>query len=204
MKVICFWRSMTTSASYQVRIITRRNRGENRARASSDCLSMECMRVTEESTCGGALRSLVVSSFQHQVPEPRRDPKIYVGKVMVNHVMRAQPAIPAKLKLKTVQDMVKNAVHDESQKYAGRDTQHVMGLYELRGHVPQSAENCGHYEPWHRDQDLRRLVMDQVSGMRGRTSFMINPSVEGVFDERPGDQPRQESETHQPGPAAQN
>src|SRR6478672_2985780 len=118
MKVICFWRSMTTKASYHVRIITRRNRGENRARASSDCLSMECLRVTEESACGGAPRSVVVRSFQHQVPEPRRDAKIYVGKVMVNHVMRAQPAIPAKLKFETMQDMVKDAIHDEAQKYA--------------------------------------------------------------------------------------
>jgi len=123
---------------------------------------------------------------------------------MVNHVMRAQPAIPAKLKLETMQDMVKDAVHDEAQEYAGGDAQHVMGLYELRGHVPESAENCGHHEPWHRDQDLGRLVMDHVSGMRGRASFMINPSVEGIFDERPGNQPRQESESHQPGPAAQN
>src|SRR4051812_14511269 len=46
--------------------------------------------------------------------------------------------------------------------------------------------------------------MDHVSGMRGRASFMINPSVEGIFDKRPRNQPSQESESHQPGPAAQN
>ena len=56
----------------------------------------------------------MVSSFQHQVPEARRYAKIYVRKVMVNYVVRTESPIPAKLKLKAVQYMVKDAVDNKS------------------------------------------------------------------------------------------
>ena len=53
-------------------------------------------------------------SFQHQIPEARRDAEIYVREVMMNDMMRAQPAIPAKLKFNTVKHVVKDAVDDET------------------------------------------------------------------------------------------
>jgi len=60
-----------------------------------------------------------VRGLQHLVPEARGDAKVPVGKMMVNNVMRAQPAVPAKLKIETVKYMVKSAVDNESQKYSG-------------------------------------------------------------------------------------
>ena len=74
---------------------------------------------------------------------------------MVNNVMCAQAAVPAKLKIETVQHMVKSAVDNEAQKYSGQDTQYVMRLHESRAHVPKATKYGRHHEPWHGNQSFR-------------------------------------------------
>src|ERR1043166_2661749 len=46
--------------------------------------------------------------------------------------------------------------------------------------------------------------MHHMTGMSGRVSLMIDPSVKGIFDERPGAESHHKGEGHQPRPAAQH
>src|SRR5204863_8560963 len=65
-------------------------------------------------TRGGASRFTVMSSFEQMVPDARRYAKIYVGEMMMNHVMRAQPAIIAMLEIETVEHVVKETVYHKA------------------------------------------------------------------------------------------
>jgi len=115
----------------------------------------------------------------------------------------AQATIPAKLKIEAVQYMVKHAVDDKSQEYPRGDAQYVMRL-ELRSQIPEATEYGRDHEPRHGNQSFSRLVVHHVTCMSRRATFMINPAVKGVFDERPGRQPGRKGECHQPWPAAQH
>ena len=144
---------------------------------------------------------MLVTGFQQPVPEARGDAKIHAGKMVVNGVMRAQSAIPAKLKLEAVQYVMEKAVANKTQQDAGGDTQDVMHLDKL-GQIPEAAERGRHHEPRHSYGSLWGLMMYQVPRVSRRPSFMIDPTVESIFHERPGSESERKGKSHQPGAAA--